>query len=186
MLEHKGTMSIETDRLLLRRFLQSDAKSMFHNWTNDEDVCKYMRWPKHKNINETRDIIAGWINSYNKLSFYLWAITLKESDELVGSIVLFVVNENDHSGDVGYCLGKRYWGKGIATEALKAVLNYAFFKINFNRIETYHSINNPASGKVMQKCGMVFEGLAKQKYKSTIGYEDCNMYAILKENFKLK
>ena len=184
MLHHKGTISIESKRLILRRFSADDAPYVFNNWTSDEDVCTYMRWSANKNIEETKMIVSNWINAYNRTSFYQWAITLKESDEPIGTIALFVVNENDLCGDVAYCIGKKYWGQGIVTEALKAVLSFAFENVGFNRIETYHSINNPASGKVMQKAGMTFEGLARQKYKSISGFEDCNMYAILKQDFK--
>ena len=92
---------------------------------------------------------------------------------------MFIVNKYDLCGDVGYCIGKKYCGQGILTEALKTILNFAFETVGFNRIETYHSINNPASGKVMQKCGMTFEGIAKQKYKSISGFEDSNMYSII-------
>lgn len=184
MLNHKGTISIETQRLILRCFTIHDADSMFNNWASDNEVCRYMRWPQHKNIEETKMIISDWLDSYNKLSFYQWAITLEGNDEPIGAIGLFVVNENDLCGDVGYCIGKKYWGQGIITEALKAILDFAFETIGFNRIETYHSINNPASGRVMQKSGMTFEGLAKQKYKSISGFEDSKMYSILKEDFK--
>jgi len=184
MLNHTGTVKIETERLMLRRFTIDDADSMFNNWASDNDICKYMRWTRHENKEETMNKISSWVDSYNNKSFYQWAITLKENDEPIGAIGLFIVNEFDLCGDVGYCVGKKYWGQGIATEALKAVLQYAFGIIGFNRIETYHSINNPASGRVMEKCGMTFEGLARQKYKSVQGFEDSNMYSILREDFK--
>lgn len=184
MLNHKGTVKIETERLVLRRFVFEDAESMFNNWASDGDICKYMRWTCHKNIDETRKIIRGWVDAYNKKSFYQWAVTLKESGEPIGAIGLFTVNEFDLCGDVGYCIGRKYWGQGFATEMLKAVLNFAFETVGFNRIETYHSVNNPASGRVMQKAGMTFEGFARQKYRSISGFEDSNMYSILKEDFK--
>jgi [ribosomal protein S5]-alanine N-acetyltransferase len=184
MLNHYGTTIIETERLILRRFTINDVEGMFNNWASDNNICKYMRWAQHKNKEETMEIISSWIDSYSKKSFYQWAITLKGNDEPVGAIGLFVVNENDLCGDVGYCIGKKYWGQGIMTETLKVVLGFAFETIGFNRIETYHSINNPASGRVMQKSGMTFEGLARQKYKSIYGFEDSNMYSILKEDFR--
>jgi len=185
MLNHKGTIEIATQRLILRRFIINDVDNMFNNWASDKDVSKYMRWRQHENIEETKMRINQWLLDYNRASFYIWAIALKESDEAIGSIGLFIIDENDLCGDVGYSIGKKYWGQGITTEALKAVLGFAFENIGFNRIETYHSINNAASGRVMQKSGMTFEGFAKQKYKSISGFEDCNMYSILKEDFKI-
>lgn len=184
MMNHIGTTKIETERLILRSFAIEDADSMFNNWASDNDICKYMRWIQHENKEETKKVLSSWIDSYSKKSFYQWAVTLKGNDEPIGSIGLFVVNESDLCGDVGYCIGKKYWGQGIMTEALTAVLEFAFETIGFNRIETYHSVNNPASGRVMQKSGMTFEGMARQKYKSMCGFEDSNMYSILKEDFK--
>jgi ribosomal-protein-alanine N-acetyltransferase len=184
MISHKGTGIIRTERLILRHFTLDDAKSMFCNWASDDDVCRYMRWSSHKNEEETREVINRFLVSYDKESFYRWAITLKDTGEPIGSIGLMVVSENDLCGDIAYCIGKKYWGQGIGTEALKAVLKYGFEFIGFNRIEAYHSVNNPASGKVMEKSGMVLEGFAKQKYKSIFGFEDCNMYAIVKQDFE--
>ena len=182
-MDHKGTIIIETERLKLRRFTFDDTNSMFSNWASDIDVCKHMRWSPHKNKEETKEVISKWLDSYCKETFYHWAVTVKGKDEPIGAIGLFVVNEYDLCGDVGYCIGKKYWGQGIATEALKAVLGFAFETIGFNRIETYHSVNNPSSGRVMKKSGMTFEGLAKQKYKSISGFEDSNMYSIIKNDF---
>jgi ribosomal-protein-alanine N-acetyltransferase len=85
-----------------------------------------MRWTPHKNIDETRATISNWNNSYDRPSFYQWAITLKDVNIPIGAIGLFVINEYDLTGDVGYCIGKAYWGRGIATEALRAILYFAY------------------------------------------------------------
>lgn len=184
ILQHKGTVKIETERLVLRKFTIYDAKDIFNNWASDVDICKYLRWTKHKNINETINLLNNWIYEYENKSFYQWAITIKESGFLIGSIGLFIINEHDLCGDIGYCISKECWKQGFATEAVKSILKFAFNEVEFNRIETYHSINNPASGKVMIKSGMTFEGVAEEKYKSNLGFEDCNMYSIVKKNLK--
>lgn len=183
-LSHVGTQILETDRLILRRFTIDDTKAVYNNWTSDSEVSKYMRWHHHNSIEETESKINDWINRYKHNNFYQWAITLKGSDEPIGAIGLFVVNESDMCGDFGYSISRKCWGMGVASEALKAVFKFAFETIRFNRIESYHSVNNPASGKVMFKAGMKLEGLARQKYKSNVGFEDSFMYSILKEEFK--
>lgn len=183
MLNHRGTVQLETERLILRRFTAEDAEAAYRNWTGDAEVCKYMRWQAHQNVEETRRVFSNWVTAYGNPSFYLWAIILKGSNKPIGSLSLTVVNELDACADVGYCIGREYWGLGYATEALKAVICFAFEEVGFNRIETYHSIQNPASGRVMQKAGMRFEGLARQKYKSNLGYEDSNQYAILRDDY---
>lgn len=183
LLNHTGTINLETERLVLRRFTNDDAEAVFNNWTSDSEVSKYMRWEHHKNIEETKTKINDWLNRYSNNNFYQWAITFKGSDEPIGAIGLFVVNESDMCGDFGYSISRNYWGRGVASEALKAVLKFAFETVGFNRIESYHSLNNPASGKVMLKAGMKLEGLARQKYKSNVGFEDSYMYSILKEDY---
>lgn len=182
-LNHVGTQTLITNRLILRRFTFYDTEAVYNNWTSDSEVSKYMRWQHHKNIKETESKINDWVNRYKNNNFYQWAITFKDSDEPIGAIGLFVVNESDMCGDFGYSISRKYWGMGVATEALKAVLKFSFETVGFNRIESYHSVNNPASGKVMLKSGMKLEGLAKQKYKSNVGFEDSFMYSSLKEEF---
>lgn len=185
MLSHIGTITIKTNRLVLRSFIIGDTSSMFYNWAGDRDVCQYMAWPQRKSLEETQNIIEKVIKAYTKPSYYQWNVTLKENNESIGIAGLSIVDEGYLCGGVSYCIGKNYWGKGIATEVLKAVLDFAFNEVGFNRIEAYHSINNPSSGRVMEKAGMTFEGMARQKYKSNLGFEDSNMYGILKEDFKV-
>lgn len=93
-----------------------------------------------------------------------------------------VEEEHDLCGCIAYTLSRDYWGQGIVSEALSRVIEYGFKEVNFRRIEAYHSINNIGSGRVMQKCGMKFEGRMRKKYKSHVGYEDSDLYAILKED----
>jgi ribosomal-protein-alanine N-acetyltransferase len=183
MLNHKGTDNIKTERLLLRRFELSDAEPMFKNWASDHEVFKYLRGKCQKDIGETKAIIQARIEKYQNPAFYHWIITLKDSKEQMGTIGLFIVNEIDECGEVAYCIGRKFNGNGYTTEALQNVLKFAFEEIGFNRIEACHAINNPASGRVMQKAGMRFEGMARQKYRSSLGFEDSNMYAMLKEDY---
>lgn len=182
MLQHKGTVTLETERLILRKFVMDDAEAMFNNWTNDEEVAKYMRWNAHKTVDETKKVLQSRMEKYNSPSTYHWAIVLKDTGILVGNIVLISANEHDMCGEAAYCLSRAYWGRGIVTEALKAVLNFGLLEVGFNRIEAYHSVNNIGSGRVMQNAGMKYEGRMRQKYRSHVGLEDSDMYAILRED----
>jgi ribosomal-protein-alanine N-acetyltransferase len=185
MYSHMGTIPLETDRLILRRFTFEDADAMFHTWASDEDVPRYMRWDAHKTVDETENAIAAWLGNYEKKDFYLWALAIKETNAPIGTLGMFCVNSADMCYEVAYSLGKGYWNKGYMTEALKAVLVFGLKTIGINRIEAYHSINNPASGKVLQKSGMKYEGRLRQKYKSHMGFEDCDMYAVLKNDLNI-
>lgn len=182
MLNHKGTITLETEHLILRKFVIEDAEEMFANWTNDPEVAKYMRWNANIDINETKKNLQVRIEKYEESNTYYWAITLKTINKPIGNIALISSNEYDSCADVAYCIGRNFWGQGIAAEALKRVLEFGLTEVNFNRIEAYHSVNNIASGRAMQKAGMRYEGRMRQKYRSHVGFEDSDLYAILKED----
>ncbi|MDF2631895.1 MAG: GCN5-related N-acetyltransferase [Caproiciproducens sp.] len=179
-----GTQEIVTERLILRQFTVDDAKDMYENWAKDSEVTKYLRWPPHTNVDVSRGLLRQWAASYTGLSYYSWAIVLRENNMAIGSIGIMAVGETDESGEIGYCMGKNWWGKGFMTEALKAILRFSFEEVGFNRLEASHSVNNPASGRVMQKAGMKFEGIARQKYKANLGFQDCKIYSILKQEYR--
>lgn len=180
MYNHQGTVTLETDRLILRRFKLGDAEAMFNTWTNDEEVVKYMRWDTHKSAQESEDVLSDWVINYEKADYYHWGITIKATNELIGSIGMFCVNAVDMCYEAGYCIGRAYWNKGYTTEALSAIIKFGLLNVGINRIEAYHSIFNPASGQVMQKCGMKYEGRLRQKYKSNRGFEDADLYAVVR------
>lgn len=182
MLQHKGTVTLESERLVLRRFTMDDAEAMFNNWACDAEVAKYMRWNAHKNIDETKNVLLNRVGMYSSLSTYHWAIVLKGIDIPIGNIVLISSNEYDMCAEVAYCLGRQYWGQGIVTEALITVLIFGLKEVNFNRIEAYHAVRNVASGKVMKNAGMKYEGRMRKKYLSHVGFEDSDLYAILRED----
>ncbi|HAN20822.1 MAG: hypothetical protein A2Y15_04085 [Clostridiales bacterium GWF2_36_10] len=179
---HVGTEIINTDRLILRRFTLDDVDKLYKNWANDSDVVKFMRMNPHINVDDTKEFVESIINKYDKLDTYRWIIILKVIDEPIGFIGLTTISEYDMTADFGYSIGKPFWNKGYTTEALIAVLSYGLQVIGFNRLEAYHSINNMPSGKVMKKSGMTYEGRARQKYKSNLGFEDCDMYSIIKKD----
>jgi len=182
MLNHQGTRNIETSRLLLRRFSASDAAAMFKNWAHDPEVTRYMRWQPHANVAETTEVLRSWVQGYSSAERYHWGIVLQEKNILIGSIGAVAPHQADESIEVGYCIGRTFWGNAYTAEALKAIIHYLLFDVGFNRVEAYHSVNNPASGRVMQKAGMAFEGRAMQKYRCSEGFQDSDMYGIVKNS----
>lgn len=183
MLEHKGTQDIHTNRLLLRRFIENDAQMMFDNWASDDDVTRYLTWPTHKDFEVTRSIIAEWANSYENIEYYMWAIVLKDSNEVIGSISVVNLSNHFEQCEIGYCIGKAFWDKGITTEALRGVIAYLFNEVGFERISAIHQSENVASGKVMKKASMQYEGRMRKFHKNLNGqFVDCDSYAILKDD----
>jgi [ribosomal protein S5]-alanine N-acetyltransferase len=178
LLHHKGTNTIETIRLILRRFTEEDAEDMFRNWAGDPEVCKFLSWGPHRDATVSRKRIMNWISNYKHDFTYVWAIELKSKNMVIGSISVELSNENDMSCEVGYCIGKPYWSRGIMTEALQAVMHYLFYEVGYQRIQAKHDVLNIASGKVMQKAGMNFLKMENRVGVRRDGtFYDCAVYS---------
>lgn len=181
-MEHKGTISLETSRLLLRPFQIEDADAMFRNWAQNDAVTKFLTWPTHKDRSVTEAVLASWVGQYANPDFYQWAIVLKDrSPEPIGSIaVVNAIDEKIQSAEIGYCIGQNWWHQGIASEALGCVMAYLFDRVGVNKIVACHDVNNPNSGLVMQKCGMRYEGTLRQEGWNNQGLCDIARYGLLK------
>ena len=141
--------TLVTKRLILRPFREGDAEAMNRNWTTDERVAQYCRWYPHKSLSETEEYLKLCLEMQ-----YSWAITIKGNDEPIGCID--VVGENSVGvQEVGYVLAYDHWGQGIMTEVLGAVLE-ELLRCGFDKVGACHDVNNPASGRVMEKCGMKY------------------------------
>ena len=178
MLKHKGTVRLETPRLILLRTQMEDAEAMFNNWANDSEVTKYLTWQPHGNIEVTKNLLSNWVESYEKEDYYQWLIVLKESNEPIGSIMVSTVGRAQ-SAHVGYCIGRKWWHQGIMSETLKRVMDFLFDEVGYHRVESMHDSNNPNSGKVMAKCGMKYEGTLRMADRNNQGICDACYYGLL-------
>ncbi len=183
MLTHKGTKRIKTRRLVLKRFKEGDAKEMFESWASDERVTKYLTWQAHKSVEETRAILKVWCAEYAYDNRYQWAMEYKGA--LIGNISVVNYSEGHEYAVIGYCSAVKYWGQGFMTEALEAVLEFLFNEVGFHRVELRHIVENVGSGRVAQKCGMQYEGTARQIHRYLDGsFADLAKYGILKEEWQ--
>lgn len=184
MLKHAGTKIIETERLILRQFKEEDAYDMFNNWASDDIVTRYVSWQTHSDIEVSKNLLKMWSAEYSSQENYNWAIEIKENRSVVGSIGLMNIDNNIENCEVGYCIGRAFWNKGITTEAFLAVINFAFKEVVFERITGRHHVDNVASGRVMEKCGLQYEGTLRKIHKINSGsLVDCKYYSILKEEY---
>ena len=182
-MKHLGTKELETQRLVLRRFVINDAEFMYNNWANDDEVTKYLNWESHKNIDCSRNLLENLIPNYSNTNCYHWAIVLKEINEPIGKINIDRYSDGIKTVHFGYCIGKKWWNKGITTEAVTAVIKFFFEEIGANRIESDYDPNNKYSGKVMEKCGMKYEGYMRQSDYNNQGIVDTIVYGILAEDY---
>lgn len=180
-MKHCGTQRIETDRLILRRYKIEDADAMYKNWASDSEVTKFLTWQPHSSVDVSRSIIENWLKEYSDEKYYQWAIVLKDNgNEPIGDISVVHMNEDISMVHIGYCLGRAWWRRGIMSEALKAVTDFMFDTVEVNRVESRHDPRNPNSGKVMQKCGMKYEGTLRSADRNNQGICDACYYALLR------
>lgn len=186
-LNHTGTVHLETERLILRPTSVIDAAQMYNNWASDPEVTKYLHWQPHANIDITKSILTSWESLYINPDYYHWGIVIREIDEIVGTCAVMSVNEKNNCAEIGYCMGRAYWGKGYMSEAVSAIIKYLINIVGFNRIVACHDPNNIGSGRVMQKCGMTFEGIHRQAaFCVRRGFYDLAYYAIIKDDLEVK
>lgn len=183
-MNHQGTIRLETERLILRRFEMKDAKDMYKNVTSDPAVNKFLTWTLHENVSETVSLLAGWLEGYQDLERYCWAIELKKIGGVIGTIASPTVRNRTETVDVTYCIGSKWWGKGIVLEALWEIIKFFFDVVQVNRIEAGYDINNPNSGRVLEKIGMQKEGIIRQAGRNNQGLFDIVQCSILREEWK--
>lgn len=152
-----GSIELETKRLFLRRFVVEDAKAMFENWASDSENVRYVTWDPHPNPQVTQASIERWLLHYQEENTYKWAICFKTSpDQVIGDISVVSQDQESQSCELGYILGKKFWGQGFMTEVLTAVLDFLLNEVGFKEIKATYVSLNPASGKVMAKAGMQY------------------------------
>ncbi len=184
MIIYYGTPSIETERLLLQKFTLTDTLAAFDNWLSDERVSDNRVSAAHQSVSETKERVNRILSDYESKEFCYWAIKLKESGELIGEIDLYDMEEATGNCEVSYSLGYRWWNKGYGTEALRAVVEFGFTKMKLHKISAAHNTDNPASGRIMNKAGMMQEGTIRDMIRNSKNqYKDCAVYGILQEDF---
>ena len=139
-LNHCGTIELETERLIMRKFLTSDAQEMFNNWAADPEVAKYTLWRVNESVSETKEYLKDWCLRYDSKQYYHWAILYKENMQVIGSISISSINNYLRTCNVGYTFGKEYWNKGLATEALRHIIDFMINNVGMDRIFAYYDV----------------------------------------------
>ncbi len=169
---------LETSRLVLRPFRMRDAADVFE-YTSDEEVARFVLWDPHRSISDTRASIRAIRKMYRQGRPSSWAIELTGEKKVIGSIGFMWVSPENRSAEVGYSLSRHYWNRGIMTEALSRVLRSAFEDLPLHRIEAQYDIRNPASGRVMEKCGMQKEGLLRDRILNKKDFATVALWSII-------
>ncbi|WP_059171037.1 GNAT family N-acetyltransferase [Bacillus sp. FJAT-27445] len=173
---------LETERLILRKVTIEDAEDMFA-YGSDEEVARYVTWDKHETIEDTRAFIDFVLGKYENKQLSPWAIESKETGKMIGTIDFVSWQPRHNSAEIGYVIAQDQWGKGITTEAATALIKFGFENMELVRIQARCFTENIGSARVMEKVGMLFEGINRKAALIKGKHRDLKIYAILKEDF---
>ena len=173
---------LETDRLLLRALCLSDAEDMY-DYAHRADVTKHLTWDPHPNIAYTREYLAYISAHYRAGDFFDWALVDRESERMIGTCGFTRFHYEADSAEIGYVIHPAYWGRGIATEAVEAVIRFGFQRLELNRIEARFMEGNTASRRVMEKNGMIFEGILRQSMYIKGDYRNVGVCSLLRREY---
>jgi RimJ/RimL family protein N-acetyltransferase len=137
----------------------SDAAAIFHAYAQDAEVTRYVRWRPHSSIQETEQYLTECVAAWDGNSRFPWVIELRGDGQLLGMVELRV---NGFKADVGYVVAHAFWGRGIATEALRPVVGWALSRASIYRVWALCDAENVASARVLEKVGMEREGLLRR------------------------
>ncbi|MDD6038974.1 MAG: GNAT family N-acetyltransferase [bacterium] len=183
MLTHVGTQTIETERMILRRFEYSDNEAMRKNWISDEKIQSMYSEPVYTTEDEVKELLDKYIGSYSREDYYRWAIIDKESNECIGQIAYFLVDNKNHFAEIEYCVGTQYQRRGLATEATKAVIAYGFERMNLHKVQICTKTINAPSKRVIEKCGFTYEGTLRDYFYMDGAYVGRLYYSMLRNEY---
>jgi ribosomal-protein-alanine N-acetyltransferase len=173
--------ALETERLRLRPFTPDDAPAAAVLANDPEIAANTLSFPYPYELSMAEEWIASQPERWERGELANFAMVLREGDVLAGSIGLIMVPAHGRA-ELGYWVGRPFWGLGVCTEAARAVVDFGFRELGLNRIQAHHFTRNPASGKVMRKIGMRYEGSLRQWLRKGDVYEDAELYAILRRD----
>ncbi len=191
-MRHKGTVRLETGRLALRRFVPEDMESFYRHCLSDWQVWRWTSYPKMDSLQDVQEkgglFTPPWFEAYAQPQRYSWAIAERSEGGLGGPAIgrVFGMHPDGRTENIelAYELGRAFWGRGYMTEAVAEVLRFFFEEVGFYRVHCYHAQGNPASGRVMEKCGMRQEGVMRMACVCNGGrYSQVN-YALLREEYE--
>lgn len=173
---------IETERLKLRKLTLDDAEDM-HLYGSNKEVTKHVFWDTHQSLSDTEAFIQYALDQYKNKQIAPWGIEHKQDKKLIGTIDFVCWLPEHRIAEIGYVIAPDYWGRGIATEAANAVIEFGFTKMNLIRIEAKCFKENIASARVMEKAGMTLEGIIQKGIFAKNKHWDLKLYSILRDEF---
>ncbi len=172
---------LETPDLILRPARRSDAADIFA-YSSDPEVARYVLWDPHQSLAESREYIRYLRRLYREGMPSSWLLELKADRRVIGSMGFVWYSPLNRSAEVGYSLARPVWNRGLATQALSAVVASAFSSLPLHRLEAQHDVRNPASGRVLEKCGFRREGILRGRVFNKGEMVDTVLWSLLRSD----
>jgi ribosomal-protein-alanine N-acetyltransferase len=173
---------LETERLLLRAPSYSDVADIFE-YASDPEVALHTLWEPHQTHEDTRNFLDFIFDQRRSARAIIWAMVHKTEGRVIGTIGLANCSHQHSRAELGFAIGRRCWNQGYTSEAVAAVLRSAFHELRFNRIEAFCKVENLASARVLEKSGLRFEGILRQRELIKGRFEDLKLYAMLHDEY---
>lgn len=177
--------TLNTENLILRRLKTTDFEDMYE-YAKIPSVTDFLTWHPHPDSDYTRRYLQAVQGQYSRGEFFDWAVILKSNGKMIGTCGFTSFDEQNNAGEIGYVINPNYAGKGYATEATKQVVKFGFLTLNLHRVYAKYIDGNNASRRVMEKCGMSYEGCAKSSMYIKDKYRDIHTCAIISNEFMIK
>ena len=182
--DFKTFPTLETPRLILRELLETDTDAVFMI-RGDIEVTRHNIGAAYTDVEQARELIRNIKWNYPDLYELRWGIALKDDPAwVIGMCGYNYWIRKDERASIGYDLAQAYWGQGIMTEALRAIIRFGFDHMKLHRVEADVSADNPASMRVLEKLGFKFEGRLREQYWDWGDYHDLLLYALLQPEFE--
>ncbi|MCE3280533.1 MAG: acetyltransferase, ribosomal protein N-acetylase [Bacteroidetes bacterium] len=168
--------TITTPRLVLREITINDAPEVFAFRSNKEAML-FIGKPPAKSIDEAKELIQKFNDGLNNNDAATWGITLAGEDKIIGTIGFWRMEKDHYRAEIGYMLHPDYWNKGIASEALNAVMEHGFKDLKFHTIQAFLTPENISSSRLLEKAGFVKEAHFKDNYFFEGVFSDTAVYS---------
>lgn len=171
--------TIETERLALRWLRDEDVPHLFEIFSNLE-VMRYWSSPPLQDLAGAEALLREIRQYFEARTLFQWGVALKEDDRVIGTCTLSSLSESNRRAEIGYALGRAWWGKGYMTEALPALLRFAFSTLDLHRIEADVDPRNLASLRSVESLGFRREGYLRERYFVNGEVQDSVIYGLLR------
>ena len=170
--------ALSTEHTRLRKIRVEDAEDLFA-YGADPEVSRFVGWDRHESIAVAETYIAGMLERYEAGGLADWGIEHRGDGRFIGTVGFLWWETHEAAAEIGYVMARPYWGRGLMTEVVREVMRFGWDVMGLNRIQAHSEEENVGSRRVLEKCGLSYEGRLRERVHSSDGFVDLLLYAAL-------